>query len=181
METFVYLVRHCRPEGQAPEAPLTAEGRGQAEALADFLEGAGIERIVSSPFARALQSIAPLARRLGIEVEVDARLCERVLSTAPRPDWRERLRESFEDLDLCLEGGESSRAAMARAVAVVDELRQRSARTTAIVSHGNLLTLLLRHFDERFGFDAWQRLTNPDVFRVSLSERTALVDRIWRP
>ena len=93
----IYAVRHCRASGQAPDAPLTAEGVVQAAALADFLAPLGIERIVVSPYLRAQQSIAPLAARLGLVVEQDARLVERVLSTGERADWLERLRESFED------------------------------------------------------------------------------------
>ena len=38
----------------------------------------------------------------------------------------------------------------------------------SIVTHGNLLALLLRHFDGRVGFAAWEALTNPDVYRVTL-------------
>ncbi|MBI3970566.1 MAG: histidine phosphatase family protein [Chloroflexi bacterium] len=179
LSQLLYVVRHCSARGQSPDAPLTPEGRAQAEALAAFLtraatdDGALIERIVSSTFVRAQDSIAPLAVRLGVAVETDARLCERVLSAAPRRDWLDQLRASFDDLDLCLDGGESSRTAMARAAAVIEGVRRHSVRPTGLVTHGNLLALLLRHFDGRFGFDGWRMLTNPDVFRVSLGERGA--------
>ena len=84
----MYLVRHCQPEGQEPSAALTEEGIAQAARLCAFLSDLPVERIVSSPYARALESIAPLGERLGIEVEVDGRLAERVLSTVPLPSWR---------------------------------------------------------------------------------------------
>jgi broad specificity phosphatase PhoE len=38
-------------------------------------------------------------------------------------------------------------------------------RQAEVVTHGNLLTLLLRHFDGRSGFETWPALKNPDVFR----------------
>lgn len=186
MTKLVYIVRHCQATGQAPEARLTPAGEEQAQALAAFLVGAAagapIERIVSSPFARARGSVEPLAARLGLPVETDARLCERVLTTAARLDWREQLRASFDDPDLCLPGGESGRTATARAVAVVGDVR-RPAGTTVLVTHGNLLTLLLRHFDPRFGFEAWRRLTNPDVFRLTLDAPGGsgpLIEHLWR-
>jgi 2,3-bisphosphoglycerate-dependent phosphoglycerate mutase len=183
---LLYVVRHCQGEGQAPEARLTREGHAQAGALAAFLtnaasaDAAPIHRIISSSFVRARQSIAPLAEYLGLPVEIDDRLCERTLTVVPRLDWLEQLRASFDDLDLCLEGGESSRTAMERANAVVEEVRRYPARTTVLVTHGNLMTLLLRTFDARFGFDEWRRLTNPDVFRVTLDEQRAQAVRIWR-
>jgi 2,3-bisphosphoglycerate-dependent phosphoglycerate mutase len=174
----VYLVRHCRASGQEPEAGLTAEGEAQAERLADFLAPLGVERIVSSPFARALASIEPLARRMGLAVETDERLAERVLCGAPRADWREQLRASFEDLDLCLPGGESSRAAMARGRAALEHAARTGASMVVVVSHGNLLALLMRSFDGQFGFDEWARLGNPDVFRLELGEGSR-ISQVW--
>jgi 2,3-bisphosphoglycerate-dependent phosphoglycerate mutase len=70
----LYVVRHCKAEGQEADAPLTLEGVAQANRLADSLAAANIERIISSPYVRATQSIAPLARRLGLAIELDVRL-----------------------------------------------------------------------------------------------------------
>jgi 2,3-bisphosphoglycerate-dependent phosphoglycerate mutase len=176
----LYLVRHCRAEGQATERPLTAEGRTQAAALADFLVGAGVDRIVSSPFLRARQSIEPLARRLGMEIETDPRLCERALGNTG-PDWLDCLRATFDDFDLCFPAGESSRVAMVRAMAAAEDALRYPAAATILVTHGNLMTLLLQHFDPRFGFDNWRRLTHPDVFRLVVTDTSAVVERIWSP
>ena len=180
MTRTLYVVRHCRAEGQHPEAAITVEGQAQAAALAGFLAGRGVQRIVSSPFRRALQSIAPLTERLELPVETDARLVERILSNEDLPNWLDRLRETFEDQDLSLRGGESSRAAMARASSAVRDMLEHRAVTTAVVTHGNLITLLLKHFDDRFGFDDWEKLTNPDVFCVTVEGEIALVERVWR-
>src|SRR3712207_2561550 len=121
MNRIIYLVRHGRATGQAADAPLTSEGMEQAEALAEFLSGVGIGRIVSSPFARALQSIRPLSIRLNIEIELDERLAEAALSTIDYPDWLDKVRGTFSDSGLSFEGGESSRAATERAMAALDE------------------------------------------------------------
>ncbi|MDZ8106561.1 MAG: histidine phosphatase family protein [Nostoc sp. DedQUE12a] len=174
----LYIVRHCQAIGQEPDAPLTSEGYLQAIALSNLLFGFGIERVISSPFTRAYQSIAPLAERLGLTIETDNRLAERVLCATPLADWRERLAESFTNLDLCVDGGESSRDAMARGIAVVDEALQQKANTTAIVSHGNLMALILKHFDDRIGYAEWQKLTNPDVYRLQFVNGGTHVERI---
>jgi 2,3-bisphosphoglycerate-dependent phosphoglycerate mutase len=174
-----YLVRHCRATGQSPDASLTAEGMAQAGLLAELLAPLGIARILSSPFARARDSVAPLAARLGIPVETDDRLIERVLTTEPLPDWRAHLARSFDDDNYQLAGGESSHAATARAVAVMEEARQHPARATVVVTHGNLLALLLRHYDSRAGFAAWDALTNPDVYRVTFGVPPQPIVRLW--
>ena len=166
----IYIVRHCQAEGQEAGAPLTADGLVQADRLADLLADSQIERIVSSPYIRAKDSVAPLAGRLKLQVELDDRLVERVLCAGFMNDWQQHLEASFRDLDFCLEGGESSRAAMRRIVSVVDEIRRHPAETTLLATHGNIMALLLKYFDDAVGFAEWQKLTNPDVYRVTLTQ-----------
>ena len=166
MTNTLYLVRHCQTSGQERDAPLTAQGYEQAEHLAGFLDSKSVRRIVSSPFRRAQESIAPFSALRGIPVTLDERLCERVLSGTNRDDWREKLATSFADKDACLDGGESSNAAMERGVVAVMEA-WRGDGATVVVTHGNLLTLILHHFNPAIGFNDWSRLTNPDIFALT--------------
>ena len=179
MNKIIYLVRHAEATGQAADAPLTSEGINQAETLAEFLSGVGIGRIVSSPFARALKSIKPLSIRLNIEIKSDERLIEAALSTIEYSDWLDKLRETFSDFELSFEGGESSRAATRRALAAVNDALLSDTNSIAVVTHGRLLTLTLKHFDSKYGFEEWRNLTTPDVFRIVIKENEAQVDRIW--
>jgi 2,3-bisphosphoglycerate-dependent phosphoglycerate mutase len=177
MSKTLYIVRHCKATGQQPEAPLTPAGMADAVLLAERLAALPIDWIVSSPFLRAMHSIAPLAERLGLPIATDARLAERVLSGADLPDWMAALESTFDDLDLSFDGGESSRAAMRRAASVVDQL---PAGVTLLVTHGNLMALMLKHFDPRIGFAEWRQLTNPNVYRVALAPDGAEIARLWR-
>lgn len=174
LEKVIYLVRHCRASGQAPEAELTQEGEQQAQELAEFFEGKGILHIVSSPYRRALQSIRPAAKRLGLTVETDERLMERVLSTEDLPDWMEHLEQSFSDSDLKLPGGESGREAAERGMEVLRGAKPHS----VLVTHGNLMALLLSHFDPDFGFREWKALANPDVYEIRLAEGEGTINRV---
>jgi 2,3-bisphosphoglycerate-dependent phosphoglycerate mutase len=178
MNKVLYIVRHCQATGQEPDALLTSEGYVQAVALADLLAKAAIERIISSPFARAYQSVVPLAENLCLKIDTDERLVERVLSKSPLDNWREHLADTFTNLDLCMDGGESSRAAMDRVVSVMDEILQHDATTTAVVTHGNLMILLLKCLDDRIGFVEWESLKNPDVYRVEFKNDGVQIERI---
>jgi 2,3-bisphosphoglycerate-dependent phosphoglycerate mutase len=180
MHKIIYVIRHCQATGQEPEAPLTTAGRAQAQALAGFLLDSKIERIVSSPFLRAIQSIEPLACSLGMEIETDERLVERILSSTPLPDWLTCLRDTFTNPDLSFPGGESSRMATQRAVSALEDILDHEQQITALISHGNLSTLLLGHFDTTIGFSTWERMTNPDVFRVCLSASKTTVEHLWK-
>jgi 2,3-bisphosphoglycerate-dependent phosphoglycerate mutase len=178
----LYLVRHCQPKSQHPSSALTSEGKAQAETPADFLLNENIERIVSSPYARARESIVPFARRAKLTIELDERLVEHRLSSKDLPDWMEKLRQSFANLGLVFEGGESSREAMHRGIASIAEILKSSVQSTVIVTHGKLMTLLLKKFDDRFGFENWKNLTNPDLYLIQVQRHTTTrVERLWNP
>ncbi len=178
MSQVLYLVRHCQAAGQEPDAPLTEIGQQQAIALAGWLSDVSIGRIISSPFVRAYQSIVPLSEHLGLMIEVDDRLVERVLSPVPLDNWRQRLAETFMDLDLSFGGGESSRTAMLRGVSVVDQAIQQPADPVVLVTHGNLMTLILKHFNEQVGYTEWENLQNPDVYCIRFSSEEVYTERM---
>lgn len=175
----VVLLRHAEATGQDPDASLTAEGCRQAAQLAEVLLPLGIERVVASPYRRAVASLEPFCGRSGLALETDVRLAERVLARGSLPDWRAQLRRTFEEPDYCLEGGESSRTAQARGVAAVLAAAAAGQRC-ALVTHGNLLALILQWADPGVGYEHWSRLSNPDAFVLQLSgERAQGYRRLW--
>lgn len=174
----IYLIRHCEAQGQPAEAPLTNKGHTQAIALSEFFRDIPINRIISSPFVRTIQSIEPLAKRLNLEIETNDLLTERVLSSENLSDWLEKLSATFDDFDLKFEGGESSYDAVHRIVSVVEEAMINGAQNTIIVTHGNLLSLLLNHYNNEFGFDDWRNLRNPDVFLLKKEDDNLSYERL---
>ena len=145
------LVRHCEAAGQEPDAPLTQAGRREALELANFLSAFPIDAVVTSAYLRARQSAEPLADLLHLGVEVDPRLNERVLSPYPIDNWREVVRDSFADPDLRASGGESANDVLRRAWPALHDLLIGSAELPVVVTHGNLLALVLHSIDPGFG------------------------------
>ena len=78
----VILIRHASAgdrehwSGDDRERPLDERGWRQAEAFVDSLAGYEIERILSSSLVRCVQTVEPLARELGIEIEERGELTE---------------------------------------------------------------------------------------------------------
>jgi 8-oxo-dGTP diphosphatase len=78
----VYLVRHAKAgsrhrwSGPDEERPVTRRGRRQARRLIERFEGLEIVRIVSSPLVRCVQTVEPLARARGLDVETAEELAE---------------------------------------------------------------------------------------------------------
>ena len=56
--------------------PLDPRGRAQATALRDTLLGRGVTLVLSSPYVRCTETVAPLAASLRVAIEVDDRLAE---------------------------------------------------------------------------------------------------------
>lgn len=83
----ILLFRHGLPDrvehtagadGQiiAADPDLAPMGRRQAERVVGAVDGLNVSSILSSPAARAVQTGAPLAERLGLEVATDTDLAE---------------------------------------------------------------------------------------------------------
>jgi 2,3-bisphosphoglycerate-dependent phosphoglycerate mutase len=166
--------------GPAPDASLTERGLAQAEALADFLAAHPIDRVVSSPYLRARQTIAPFAARARLAVGIDERLRERGVVHDAGGGWREVVRASFGDLDHPAPGWEPARAAQARGLAAIDFDLRVGHGLTALATHGQLMSLVLHSIDPAFGFDGWQALSNPDVYLVERTPSGAhAFRRLW--
>jgi 8-oxo-dGTP diphosphatase len=78
----LHLVRHAkagdRSEWDGPDElrPLSSKGQDQAEALAATLAEGPIKRVLSSRYRRCSQTVEPLARRLGLDIEIHPALSE---------------------------------------------------------------------------------------------------------
>ncbi len=91
----VVLLRHANAgeRGSWPaadeERPLDESGRQEAEALAPLLSHVGPNRLVSAQPVRCVDTLAPLAARLDLEVELDPRFNESANPTAAAQALRE--------------------------------------------------------------------------------------------
>ena len=78
----VLLVRHAKAgererwDGPDRLRPLSKKGVAQAERLVEDLAGYGVTRVVASPYVRCVQTVEPLAERLGVGVEESDGLAE---------------------------------------------------------------------------------------------------------
>lgn len=78
----IHLVRHAAAGNRSAWVgddrlrPLTPKGVRQARALIPLLDGWSIDRIISSPYVRCVQTVEPLASARGLQVEEDEALAE---------------------------------------------------------------------------------------------------------
>src|SRR4051812_35272479 len=124
--TECFLIRHAQsqPNVNVPEPlwPLSAAGREQALHLKSQLLERGIQKIFSSPYPRAIDTVLPLADALGVSIKAQQDLRERKLSEKMIDNWREELRKTWDDFDYHLPGGESNAACQARVTSCLREI-----------------------------------------------------------
>jgi 2,3-bisphosphoglycerate-dependent phosphoglycerate mutase len=177
---MLYLIRHAHAPYEPDETRgLSVEGRAAADRVAELLAGAGIGSIHSSPYTRAIETVQPLADRLGLPVAIHEDLRERRLAHGPVDDFRAAVAATWRDFALVHPGGESSAAAQARVAAAIHGIAAASDAPVAIASHGNALALFLRTLDASVDYAFWSRMTVPDVFAVDRSARPWAFQRLW--
>ena len=75
MPTSLHLIRHAHAgsradwEGDDELRPLSERGEHQAAAIADALVDAGIDRLLTSRYARCRQTLEPLGAKVGVPIE----------------------------------------------------------------------------------------------------------------
>ncbi len=160
MSTTVLLIRHGDNDfaghtlvGWTPDIHLNDSGRWQAERLPERLARAPIRAIYSSPLERTLETAAPLAHRLGLQV----RICE-ALGEVHFGDWTRRTIRELEPDPLWqrfnaqrsstrIPGGESMLEIQSRMVAACEGFRRDHPDSViAAFSHGDPIRAVLMHY-----------------------------------
>ncbi len=159
--TRLFLVRHGETAANAEmrylgsrDDPLTERGMEQAGRLADSFENLPVSAILSSPLRRALDTAAPVARKLGLRLQIDSRLREGDFGEWEGLTRREVLDRSAEAAALLVRwekdprctppGGESMEAVQARMLELVAEQAARPAQGwIVLVSHVGPIKALL--------------------------------------
>jgi len=142
----LYLVRHADAghrrdhDGPDEERPLSERGRRQAEGLSRELKDSDITRLLTSPYVRCIETLAPLGQRLTLPVEDDARLAEGQGATGAL-DLAATLRHT--SAVFCSHGDvipDVLDALLARGMKLKDGLRWQKASTWALTWDGDRLT-----------------------------------------
>jgi broad specificity phosphatase PhoE len=156
---LLLLIRHGesvynaegRVQGQS-DVELSPLGLRQAEAIAECLDGMGIDAVYSSPLRRAMQTAQPVAARLGLTVQSDDRLKELHAGVFQDLLWSEieaRYPDEFglwrgEQPDVAIPEGESRRDLMVRGEAALRAIREGPHQKVAVIAHGGILAAALK-------------------------------------
>ena len=149
------LVRHALPlrsePGEGSDPQLSEQGIEQSRRLPDALARFPVNRLVSSPQRRAIQTAGPLAEKLGLEVEVDPRLAEYDRDLGHYVPIEQIAKENPAELKRLAAGKLPSAVDEAeftgRVIAAVEDLAAVGDHedTVAVFSHGGVINVALHH------------------------------------
>jgi 2,3-bisphosphoglycerate-dependent phosphoglycerate mutase len=171
METKVYFIRHAQSDRSVKDGrvrPLTEHGRQSALELVGFFDGIAIDAFYASPYPRAVETIQPLARSRGVEIATVNDLHEHLSGGVPAKDYDALYAKQWADFSFSA-GGETLASVEKRNIAALETiLRGNEGKTLAVGTHGMALSVILHHYDERFGLEGWLRMlpVMPYVVRV---------------
>jgi probable phosphomutase (TIGR03848 family) len=160
MMTTFYLVRHAANDtigrtiaGRDPGVSLNIAGLRQAENLAGRLARESIQIVVSSPLDRAVETAVPLAKRLGLDIQISDALTEL--------DYGDWTKQNLEQLDAVpkwqqwnsfrtghrIPAGEMMVEVQARMVTEIQRFRSQYPESgIAIFSHGDPIRAVLAYY-----------------------------------
>jgi len=189
----LFLVRHGQSIGNVtqgqdmPDSELTGLGRYQAEKVAEYLMPRNINRIISSPLLRAVQTARPLANALSLPIEVWKELYEQRKESPYIGPARRELSWMFPEAVWPRQmeaegwhcpGGETDEATASRAAAIVQRLRRLDGERVAVFAHGTLNEYLIREVLQMSDASHIRfQLLNASVNCFEFKENAALVVR----
>lgn len=156
----IYFVRHCTPDISVHEdriRPLNAQGQRDALRVAEFFRDIPVDRVVSSPYLRAMDTVRGVAEMHGLPVIPDEDLRERAVG-AWVEDFDAFAQAQWADIDHALPGGESIRQTMQRGMGALERMLADPAQITVAGAHGTALCSLIHALDKRFGYADFRRI-----------------------
>ena len=153
--TEIYVLRHATPAASDfpnRSRPLSDVGQRQAKALVPYLSSLGLIAVYTSPFKRAVDSVAPFCRAANL------------MSV----EW-EDLRESGEDEQL-----PEVRSRLILALSSIVEVNP--GRRVLACTHGGCLWGVISYFDASFGYEEYRKIRTPDMRRIVFGEGPPRLD-----
>jgi broad specificity phosphatase PhoE len=146
------IVRHGKPKVESGnnDPVLTDAARVEAERVGHWLRRQNIERVISSPMRRAIETAEPTSRILGLELEIREGLAE-VGRFGPGYRGIETLRKDpvgwakFMDDPISFLGGDPVTFKQGVLDAVAGLLDSRTEARVAVFAHGIPINVVLSH------------------------------------
>lgn len=160
--TKVYFVRHAEPNYNNRDdmsRELSAKGMVDRELVTQFLADKNIEVVLSSPYKRAVNTVAHFADNKGLNIEIVDDFRERKVDSVWIDDFTSFSKAQWDDFDYKLSDGESLNEVQNRNISALNNvLKKYQDKNIAIGSHGTALSTIINYYDKSFGYEDFERI-----------------------
>ena len=183
--TTVYFVRHAQPNVHNHDdcsRELTEKGLLDSKLVTVYLLDKGVYVLLSSPYKRAMDTLADFAKVRKLEITPVSDFRERKVDSGWIHDFHAFCQRQWEDFDYKLSDGESLGEVQRRNIAALDAvLEEYRDKTIAVGSHGTALSTILHYFDPSFGYEDFNRIKSlmPWIVKFTFEDHTCIqIDQI---
>lgn len=177
----IYFVRHAKPDFSVHDdltRPLTDKGIIDSKKLCEFLKEKSINKIYSSPYKRAIDTIKELAQNLNIKIEVVDDFRERKISNIWIEDFNKFSKSQWENFEYKLNDGESLNEVQSRNIKALHKiLNENSNQNIVIGTHGTALSTIINYYDKTFDYLSFTKIKDIMPFIVCMEfEKTNVLN-----
>ena len=178
--TQLYFVRHAHPLYRNHDdagRELSPKGLEDRRLVTAFLLDKGIDAVLSSPYARAVDTVRDFADTVRMPIIHMADFRERLVAGHWIDDFDSFCRKQWADFDYRLPGGECLREVQKRNIAGVTRvLKAYPGQKVVIGGHGTSIATVLNHFDPTFGYEGFESIRRlmPWIVRLDFDGETFL-------
>ncbi|WP_338559273.1 histidine phosphatase family protein [Paraclostridium sordellii] len=177
----IYFVRHAKPDFSVHDdltRPLTDKGIIDSKNLCEFLKEKSINKIYSSPYKRAIDTIKELAQNLSIKIEVVDDFRERKISNIWIEDFNKFSKSQWENFEYKLNDGESLNEVQSRNIKALHKiLNENSNQNIVIGTHGTALSTIINYYDKTFDYLSFTKIKDVMPFIVCMEfEKTNILN-----
>ncbi|CEK34966.1 phosphoglycerate mutase [[Clostridium] sordellii] len=177
----IYFVRHAKPDFSVHDdltRPLTDKGIIDSKNICEFLKEKSINKIYSSPYKRAIDTIKELAQNLNIKIEVVDDFRERKISNIWIEDFNKFSKSQWENFEYKLNDGESLNEVQSRNIKALHKiLNENSNQNIVIGTHGTALSTIINYYDKTFDYLSFTKIKDVMPFIVCMEfEKTNVLN-----
>lgn len=160
--TSIYFVRHAEPNYSNHDdltRALSPKGMRDRVLVTEFLSDKQVDLVLSSPYKRAVDTIAHFASLRELPITTISDFRERKVDRHWIDDFDAFTRRQWADFNYKLADGETLSEVQKRNITALREvLEQHTGKTVVIGSHGTALSTILNYYVPRFGFEEFMRI-----------------------
>ncbi|MCL2867212.1 MAG: histidine phosphatase family protein [Clostridia bacterium] len=164
--TTVYFIRHAQSAVTVRDGrsrPLTAKGMRDSLLVTAYLEDKNIHAVLSSPYKRAVDTVADFARKKALPIAMVEDFRER-MSDAEGLGYMEfahHMQRQWTDFSYALPDGESLASVQDRNIAAFrGVLAGHPNQNIVIGTHGIALSTIIHYYDHAYGYEDFMAMVD---------------------